>query len=59
VVAKPSVFENLEPDDFPLQIRSLSAEIKAFLNCLNEFPEFDDEAVNASIQTFESDLEVR
>ena len=27
-----------------------------FLNCLNEFPEFTDEAVNASIKSFEGDL---
>jgi hypothetical protein len=29
------------------------------LNCLNEFPEFSDEAVNASIKSFEADLKVR
>ena len=30
-----------------------------FLHCLNEFPEFTDEALNASIVAFEGDLKVR
>jgi WD repeat-containing protein 26 len=30
-----------------------------FLDCLNEFPEFTDEAVNASIRAFDGDLRVR
>jgi len=30
----------------------------SFLKCLNEFPEFTDEAVNTSIKSFEGDLKV-
>lgn len=33
-------------------------DIGTFLNCLNEFPEFTDEAVNTSILSFERDLQV-
>ena len=35
-----------------------AVEVTTFLNCLNEFPEFTDEAVNASIRSFEGDLKV-
>lgn len=50
--------EKLEPEDFPSQMYSLAADVMTFLNCLNEFPEFTDEAVNASIQSFDGDLKV-
>ena len=33
-------------------------DIIIFLECLNEFPEFADEAVNASIYAFREDLQV-
>ena len=33
-------------------------DITTFLECLNEFPEFTDEAVNASILAFQGDLKV-
>jgi len=34
----------------------LATDVTTFLKCLNEFPEFTDEAVNASIMSFEGDL---
>jgi WD repeat-containing protein 26 len=58
-VARPHVDEDLDPEEFPDQFRLLAKEVMTFLNCLNEFPEFTDEAVNASIGSFESDLKVR
>ena len=33
-------------------------DITTFLACLNEFPEFADEVVNASILVFHGDLKV-
>lgn len=49
----------MDPEEFPEQIRALSADVTAFLNYLNDFQEFDDEAVNSSIKSFELDLQVR
>ncbi|EPT02101.1 hypothetical protein FOMPIDRAFT_1029426 [Fomitopsis schrenkii] len=48
--------EDLDPEDFPDQLQSLARDVTTFLDCLNEFPEFNDEAVNASIQSLECDL---
>ncbi|EAU89752.2 hypothetical protein CC1G_07477 [Coprinopsis cinerea okayama7 len=55
-VPRPTVTENLDPEDFPEQLELLARDVRTFLNCLNEFPEFTDEAVNASILSFEGDL---
>ncbi|TFK73519.1 WD40 repeat-like protein [Pluteus cervinus] len=55
-VARPIVTENLDPEKFPEQLDALAKDVITFLNCLNEFPEFTDEAVNASILAFEGDL---
>lgn len=57
-VARPTVNESLDPEFFPEQLEALAADVATFLNCLNEFPEFTDEAVNASIRSFEGDLKV-
>ncbi|KAG0698098.1 hypothetical protein DFH29DRAFT_878273 [Suillus ampliporus] len=45
--------DNLEPESFPGQIASYAEDVVTFLNCLNEFPEFTDEAVNTSMRAFE------
>ncbi|KAF8155867.1 hypothetical protein B0H34DRAFT_512681 [Crassisporium funariophilum] len=55
-IPRPTVTENLDPETFPDQFESLGKEVTTFLKCLNEFPEFTDEAVNASILSFEADL---
>lgn len=34
-------------------------DVTTFLDCLNEFPEFTDEAVNAAVLSLEGDLKVR
>jgi len=53
------VTEQLDPECFPEQLEALAREVTTFLDTLNEFPEFTDEAVNASILSFEGDLKVR
>jgi WD repeat-containing protein 26 len=58
-VAKPVVPEDLDLEHFPQQFEALAKDIITFVNCLNEFPEFSDENVNASIMEFEGDLQVR
>ena len=58
-VPTPTVSEKLELKDFPYHLKELAKDLKTFLNSLNEFPEFTDEAVNASILSFEGDLRVR
>ncbi|KAI0701045.1 WD40 repeat-like protein [Cytidiella melzeri] len=52
----PSVMDDIDAEDFPDQLESLSHEMVNFLDCLNEFPEFTDEAVNAAIISLEGDL---
>lgn len=50
--------DNLEADTLPNQFESFAKDVVTFLNCLNEFPEFTDEAVNQSMRSFEGDLKV-
>jgi hypothetical protein len=57
-ILRPTVDDSLDPEDFPKQLEQLALDVSTFLNCLNEFPEFTDEAVNASIRAFEGDLKV-
>jgi WD repeat-containing protein 26 len=47
---------NLE--DIPHQLEELAGLARALLNKLNEVPQFTDEAVDASIRLFETDLKV-
>ncbi|KAJ7634736.1 hypothetical protein FB45DRAFT_989512 [Roridomyces roridus] len=55
-VARPIIDENLDLENFPEQFEALAKGIVTFGRCLNEFPEFSDEAINASITSFEGDL---
>ena len=57
-VHNPVVMEKLEPEDFPEQMQLFAQDVTTFLDCLNEFPEFTDEAVNAAILSLEGDLKV-
>ena len=52
------VTADLDPEDFPKQMVQLAEDITIFLESLNEFPEFTDEVVNASILAFHGDLKV-
>ncbi len=58
-VRNPTVLEGLEPEDIPFQLQMLATNFQTFLDCLNEFPEFTDEAVNTSILSLQDDLKVR
>ncbi|KAG2070338.1 hypothetical protein BDR04DRAFT_1231774 [Suillus decipiens] len=53
---RPIHDEGFDPKSFPGQFASFAEDIVTFLNCLNEFPEFTDEAVNTSTRVFEVDL---
>ncbi|EPQ52299.1 WD40 repeat-like protein [Gloeophyllum trabeum ATCC 11539] len=55
-IVRPAVFDNLDPEDFPAQLEMFAKDVMTFLKCLNEFPEFQDEAVNASIKALHGDL---
>lgn len=57
-IARPTIDETLDLEKFPEQFEALADNIVVFGRCLNEFPEFTDDAVNASITSFESDLRV-
>lgn len=57
-VRTPVIAADLDPEDFPEQMSLFVEDITTFLTCLNEFPEFADEVVNASILIFQGDLKV-
>lgn len=57
-VTNPTVGDDLDAEDFPRQLQLFAHDVTTFLDCLNEFPEFTDEAVNASILSLEGDLRV-
>ena len=57
-VHNPIVMEQLDPEDFPEQLQMFAQDVTTFLDCLNEFPEFTDEAVNAAVLSMEGDLKV-
>ncbi|KAF9244203.1 WD40-repeat-containing domain protein [Melanogaster broomeanus] len=52
----PILQERLDLEMLPTQLEGLSKDVGAFSNCLNEFQEFTDEAINQSMRAFESDL---
>ncbi|KAI5985218.1 hypothetical protein EDC04DRAFT_2590459 [Pisolithus marmoratus] len=55
-VAKLILEEDLQPETLPSQLESFATDVVTFLNCLSEFPEFTDEAVDQSMKSFEGDL---
>ena len=50
--------DTLDLESLPEHFENFAAALMSFLKCLNEFPEFTDEAVNTSIKSFEGDLKV-
>ncbi|KAG1876395.1 quinon protein alcohol dehydrogenase-like superfamily [Suillus subluteus] len=48
--------DSLDLENLPEQFENFATALMTFLKCLNEFPEFTDEAVNTSIKSFEGDL---
>jgi WD repeat-containing protein 26 len=57
-VSNPAILDDLDAEDFPSQLEGFADDVITFLDCLNEFPEFTDEAVNTSITFLEGDLKV-
>lgn len=57
-VARPIILEEHDAEEFPNQLEMLAKDVQTFLKSLNEFPEFTDEVVNNSINSFEADLNV-
>lgn len=55
---QPVIDDNLDAEHFPRELDALSKDIGEFLECLNEFPEFTDEAIHQSIEAFQGDLKV-
>ena len=55
-VLVPGVKDGVGAEDFPQQLKGLAEDVVTFLDCLNEFPEFTDESINASILALEGDL---
>ena len=55
---EPAVLSRVDLEDFPEQFAMFAEDIMNFLDCLNEFPEFIDEAMNSSINSFAHDLKV-
>ncbi|KAJ3886681.1 hypothetical protein GG344DRAFT_57010, partial [Lentinula edodes] len=55
-LARPVVDTSIGLEEFPNHFKALAEEIRTFINCLNEFPEFADETVNTSLWDFENDL---
>ncbi|KAI6012979.1 hypothetical protein EDC04DRAFT_2904814 [Pisolithus marmoratus] len=48
--------DNLQPETLPSHLENFADDVKNFVKCLNEFPEFDDVAVNQSMMEFEGNL---
>ncbi|KAF7325948.1 Catabolite degradation [Mycena kentingensis (nom. inval.)] len=55
-IARPTIDESLDLEMFPEQFEALADNLGTFGRCLNEFPEFNDESINASLNSFEGDL---
>lgn len=53
---RPVILEKPDVEDFPEQLETFAKDVTTFLDRLNEFPEFADEAVNSAIIAFETDL---
>lgn len=58
-VPRPIIAEGLDLEGLPDVLQDLAEDVKTFLNRLDEFPEFTDDAVNGLLLSFERDLKVR
>jgi len=59
ILRRPTMSVETDAEDLPTELELLAQDVMSFLHYLEEFPEFVDEAVNASITTFQHDLKVR
>ena len=55
---RPFWDSTLDAEFFPEHLEVFATDVVTFLHCLNEFPEFRDEAANTTIRAFEGDLKV-
>ncbi|TCD66908.1 hypothetical protein EIP91_000747 [Steccherinum ochraceum] len=55
-IVNTSALEDIDCQMFPEQLKLFAEDVTTFLECLNEFPEFTDEAVNSSIMSLDGDL---
>ncbi|KAF8342880.1 uncharacterized protein EI90DRAFT_2964705 [Cantharellus anzutake] len=53
---KPAAKVTSDPEALPEQLGLLAKDLHTFLQCLNQIPEFTDEAVNSSAMSFYQDL---
>lgn len=53
-----TVMQALDITELPNELQSFATDVAVFLHCLNEFPEFTDENMNAAIFSCEQDLTV-
>ncbi len=53
---RPVVKVTSDPEAMPEQLGLLAKDLLAFLQCLNQIPEFTDEVVNSSAMGFHQDL---
>lgn len=53
---RPVVKVTSNPEAMPEQLSLLAEDLLTFLQCLNQIPEFTDEAVNSSAMAFYQDL---
>jgi len=54
----PVVLDSLDIEALPEHLDRLAEGLSTLLASLNEFPEFNDETMNSSINSFEKDLKV-
>lgn len=58
ILRRPAMDVEKDAEDLPAEVGYLAQDVMSFLHHLEEFPEFIDEAVNASITAFQHDLKV-
>jgi len=58
-VYRPTMDGEQDAEALPKEMGLLAQDVMGFLHFFEEFPEFRDEAVNASITAFQNDLKVR
>lgn len=59
ILRRPAMKVEKDTEDLPEELGHLAEDVMSFLHHLEEYPEFIDEAVNASITAFQHDLKVR
>lgn len=53
---RPTLAIKSDPEAMPDELELLADDLNTFVECLNQIPEFNDEAVNAYVVSFQNDL---